>query len=478
MRYFLTFFIAFTVLSGLLFSGCSDDDYSTGKGGLSFSQDTLSFDTIFSGVGSTTAWLKVRNTHNQPVTITNVKLKSGGETGFRINLDGENGKEFNNVVIPAHDSLFLFIAITAPTRNSDKPVFLEDAVLFETEYGSQQIVLEAWSWDAVIWRGKTISSDTILTSIKPYIIYDSLVVAKNATLTILDGVTFYMHDASRIVVRGVVKAKGSQFAPVTFRGDRLDYVIPDLPYDFYPAQWHFIELANTSFNNVFDYVHIRGGYYGLIADSSSIEETKFTMTNSVVHNSYYSCLWSFNNQFSVANSEFTNSGSYTVCVVGGKAVFTHCSIANYMSYNINFVTRDGPTLVLANYTVDSLKNEHPWPLSSAFRNCIVYGSAVEELGFGISSNKNILSDISFVNCMLKTKTDLTGLAVDCIYPQKPGFLKLGADSVKYVFDFRIDSVSPARGKASRTFSALYPYDMNGVSRNDADGPDIGAYEFR
>jgi len=328
-----------SVLCGIIFSGCTEDDFTSDKGELAFSQDTLSFDTIFSSIGSTTAWLKVVNNDNQDITISKVSLESGGESGFRMNLDGENGTVFTDIVIPTHDSLFLFVELTSHLQNTDKPVFLEDAVVFETKTGRQKIVLEAWSWDAIIWRGKIINSDTTLTASKPYIVYDSLVVGENATLTILEGVTMHMHDASKVVVRGTIKAKGSQSAPVIFRGDRLDYILTDFPYDFNPGQWHYIQLAQTSFNNEFDNVRIRGGYYGIVADSSSLERPKMTMTNTVMHNFVYSCLWSFNSQVIIANSELSNSGGYTVCIIGGKAEFTHCTLANYQ----RLITREGPS---------------------------------------------------------------------------------------------------------------------------------------
>jgi len=94
------------------------------------------------------------------------------------------------------------------------------------------------------------------------------------------------------------------------------------------------------------------------------------------------------------------------------------------------------------------------------------------LGLAISKNQEIGSDISFKNCLLRTETDMTDLATGCIYPEKPNFLKLGTEEDKYIFDYRIDSVSSARGNADRAYSVLFPYDMNGVSRTSDDGPSL------
>ena len=474
MKHLLSAFISLFILLCTLFSSCTEDNIFEGKNGLSFSQDTVSFDTLFSTIGSSTTWLKVINNDNTPLNISRVRLKSGGESGFLINLDGVNALSFSNVVIPAHDSLFLFVQLKSFTQNSDKPKFIEDAVLFETESGFKQIVLEAWSWDAIIWKGKTIRADTTITSVKPYIIYDSLVVADNVTLNIQEGTTFHMHDGSKVIVRGTIKAKGSQAAPVTFRGDRLEYILKDFPYDYNPGQWHYIQLTSGSFSNEFDQVRIRGGYYGIVADSSSLDFTKFTMTNTVIHNFVYTGLWSLNCNFTVSNSEISNSGSYTVCLIGGKYVFTHCTLANHT----DLVTRDGPLLVLANYTVDSLKNEIPWPLEVSFRNTIIYGSVTEEVGLAISSNQSIGSSLFFKNCLIRTKSDLTAISSDCLFNKTPNFLKLGTPKDKYAFDFHVDSVSPALGKADKEFSTPLPTDMYGVDRLTDDAPDIGAYEFK
>lgn len=473
-RSILITFCSLMVFAGIMLGSCAQEDLPYEEGKLSFSMDTLSFDTLFSGIGSTTAWLRVVNNSPSDIEVSRVSLRTGGQSGFMMNLDGENAKEFKNVTVPAHDSLFLFVQLTSKLQDNNKPVKIEDAVIFETAKGVQQIVLNAWSWDVVVWKGKTITRDTVLTDNHPFVVYDSLVVAENVTLTLKEGVTLHMHESSRIVVRGTIKAQGVIGAPVTVRGDRLDYILEDFPYDFNPGQWHFIQLTSTSKNNEMDHMVIKGGYYGIILDSAATGDVVLKLTNSVVHNFYYSCLWSVGSNIEVANSQITNSGSYTVCLIGGKSLFTHCTIANHQDQ----IYRDGPALVMVNVTLDSLKNETPWPLKANFRNCIVHGSQSEEIGLGISNNKNILSDYKFESCALRTKTDLGGLAVNCIKSDSVRFVKLSRENEKYIFDFRVDSASVVIGKANPAYSTLYPTDMNGISRFDTDGPDIGAYEFK
>ena len=54
---------------------------------LSFSTDTLSFDTVFSEQGSATAQLMVYNRNANALLIDRVWLENG--TVFRVNIDGE-----------------------------------------------------------------------------------------------------------------------------------------------------------------------------------------------------------------------------------------------------------------------------------------------------------------------------------------------------------------------------------------------------
>lgn len=474
MRFFNTLSFILIFIIGTFYISCTDNETISDNKGLTFSQDTLSFDTIFTGVTTSTAWLKVYNNNKKPLNISEVSLLSSGNSGFRINLDGENAGVFRDVVIPAGDSLFLFVALT-PKVPGQKSEVLEDAIVFKTDEGIKRIILKAVSLNAIKWKSKIISRDTIIENDLPIIVYDSLVVSPGVTLTIRPGATFYMHNSSKVIVHGRISANGESSLPVTFRGDRLEYMLEYFPYDYNPGQWHFIHLTESSYGNTFNHVKIRGAYYGIVAESSSPDSTKFTMTNSVVHNFVYSALWSINSKISISNTELSNSGSYTVCLIGGRSVFTHCTLTNYM--NSGLIVRDGPVLVLANATVDSLKRVKNYPLHASFRNSIIYGTDTEEVGLALTENNQYQPDILFESCMIRTKTNLGSLAKDCIYPDKPGFRKLGTYNEKYIYDFRPDSISPAIDKADRKYSESLPFDLYGVSRLSDKAPDIGAYEY-
>jgi len=467
------FVLLLNVLLSALVS-CSNEEIVTNPGGdLRFSADTLTFDTLFSTVGSTTSWLRVRNMGDKTIRIASISLQSGGASGFHLNLDGEANTAFTNVEIPPHDSLFLFIQVKTNQQGTSTPVKVTDAVLFDTDGPRKQIVLEAWSWDASFWRGKVITADTTLSPNKPIVIYDSLVVAENVTLNMLPGTTLYFHDKAFMKVNGTLSAIGTHDAPITLRGDRLDMVLPNYPYDYYSGQWYFLQLAPTSYNNRFEYVDIHGAYYGIIADSSSLNLSKLKMYNSMVHNMVYSCVWSNTSNMEFGNCQLTNSGSYTVAQIGGNAQYTHCTIANYQD------GRDGPALILVNSLSDSKDTSiiRAYPMSATLNNCIVFGSRTDEVGLG--KRENIAWAASFWNCLLRaTSIPITLASVtNCKYASDAKFLKLGSEDDKYVFDFRLDSISPAWNIGSTTFLSSYPLDRNGISRTIDNKPDAGAYEW-
>ena len=58
---------------------------------ISFSHDTVLFDTVFTTMGSSTKLVMVYNPNRQAVQIEQVSMQEGKH--FRINLDGENNIE-------------------------------------------------------------------------------------------------------------------------------------------------------------------------------------------------------------------------------------------------------------------------------------------------------------------------------------------------------------------------------------------------
>src|SRR4030042_6522627 len=62
-----------------------------------FSCDTVTFDTIFTTIGSTTMNFKVYNTSDRPLLISSIELAGGESSYFRLNIDGSPSVRENNV---------------------------------------------------------------------------------------------------------------------------------------------------------------------------------------------------------------------------------------------------------------------------------------------------------------------------------------------------------------------------------------------
>jgi hypothetical protein len=111
MRFYL---ITFSVLVLIIFgSSCRKDfDYPASNGNLEFSKDTVYLDTIFSTIASSTRTLKVYNNSSEDFEIPSIRLSQGQNSSYRLNVDGESGKEFNNIPLLSKDSLPIFIETT------------------------------------------------------------------------------------------------------------------------------------------------------------------------------------------------------------------------------------------------------------------------------------------------------------------------------------------------------------------------------
>lgn len=82
----LTFLFVFLLL-GIV--GCmKDEDYTTSiTDTLSFSKDTVRFDTIISGEPTRTYNFTVYNKANKALRISQVALAKGGNSPFKVNVD-------------------------------------------------------------------------------------------------------------------------------------------------------------------------------------------------------------------------------------------------------------------------------------------------------------------------------------------------------------------------------------------------------
>ena len=153
---------------------------------LSFSADTISFDTIFTQKGSATQRLKVYNNSNNKLVISSIELN--GTQNFAININGVKTDALQNVEILAKDSMTIFVQVYIDPSNQNTPFLVTDSISFLTNTNRQQVILTAYGQDAYRISKKTINVDTVWQAEKPYLISDTLKVSAGKTLALQEGV--------------------------------------------------------------------------------------------------------------------------------------------------------------------------------------------------------------------------------------------------------------------------------------------------
>ena len=156
--------ILFFIVLNLLSCDGLDENYSNNPNHrLSFSVDTLSFDTVFTTIGSATKEFMIYNRNDQPLLISEIMLASGEETGFRINVDGRKGDHFQDVRIQADDSLYVFVEVTVNPNASNQPLLVDDSIIFTTNGVKQSVRLEAYGQNVNLYKnGLILTQDTHL----------------------------------------------------------------------------------------------------------------------------------------------------------------------------------------------------------------------------------------------------------------------------------------------------------------------------
>lgn len=469
------FFILSLIVLPIIFFSCEEkDNFSSDPNiRLEFSRDTVSFDTVFTSFGSSTSRLKVYNRSKNSVTISSIEIMNPDKSGFRMNVDGEVGDRIENVDLLKKDSLFIFIEVTVDPLNSDNPMLISDSIRFNVNGSTQYIYLEAIGQDVHLWTGKVIDKDTTLRAGKPFLIYDSLYVKEGVTLNIEKNVKLNFHSGAKMQIAGTLNSKGTLAEPVVFRADRYDNFFTTVPYDRIPGQWPGVIVDSTSFNNHFEYTHIRNSVKGVYFKPSDPSIKKATFLNSIVHNTSEDGIYAENCWIEGLNSQFSNAGGNVMKLVGGQYEFLHCTLANYMLW----AKKNGKALSINNYVYGEGQDIHGRPLTKcSFINTIIAGSSSSEATLNKDPNNSYPFAHLFINCLIKASGKDDPNFIETVWNKDPDFKNINKDK-NYYYNFELDSISPAIHMADRSYSIKLPYDMKGVYRLADNGPDIGCYEW-
>ncbi|MBU2525142.1 MAG: hypothetical protein KKC03_00885 [Bacteroidetes bacterium] len=491
--------------------GCRRDfDTTLSSGRLEFSRDTVYLDTVFTNIGSATFRLKVFNRSGSDIRIPTIRLAGGAESPFRLNVGGDAGKSFEDVVILERDSLFVFIETTLNINDftqSENEFLVTDEILFDSGSNEQKVTLVSLVRDAIFLFPERLqdgTKETLLlgldqegnelriegffleddelnfTNQKPYVIFGFAAIPVDKTLTIDAGARIHFHansgliaaNGSTLLVNGAPSNTAEMENEVIFQGDRLQNFFSDIP-----GQWSTIWLTAGSKGHQIRHATIKNSTVGLLVESNEDPGTPtLQIDNTQIYNSGSVGLLGRGSHIEGSNVVIDNSGQISLFLsFGGRYDFVHSTFANFLNLN----QRQFPSVVLTNTFQLADGSELTQDLTMArFENCIIDGNASNELDFDASTAAAF--NFQFVNSLVRFENPAR-VANDPLFDFNDNslyenvFLNLKSSFVDdQNSDLRITSESELIGLGSASGATRAPIDLLGVNRTTA--PDLGAYQ--
>ena len=456
MKTLLLFLIAVSVI----FSCKKNDFIKSPDAVLSFSTDSLKFDTVFTSVGSVTKSFKIINNNKQKI-LADVKLIGGINSSFKTNIDGEATPQKTNLEIPAEDSIYVFVTLQINPTTQNLPFIVSDSISVKFNNNERFIQLEGFGQNANFLRNQTISSNTTWDNLLPYVILNGVKVAENATLTIESGTKIFFHANSPMLVDGTLLVNGQHSNPVIFSGDRLDEYYRDLP-----GSWPGIYFSESSKSNKMVFAEIKNPFVGISAISSNNNLTpQLILEQSKIYNAYDAGIQLTATFANVSNSLIYNCATNIKIREGGNYNFTFNTIASYSS---QYLFRTNPVLSVYNFNDEQTVSQN---LNANFTNCIFWGN-----GGLVENEVDVIKqgagdfNVVFDHCIYKANSNPESITfIASLRNQDPNFELI--DVINNDYDFHV-SAGPV---IDNGIEVPFSYDLDNNPRV-VGLPDIGAYE--
>lgn len=449
-------------------TACIDDSFTDSPADQPrFSVDTLSMGVVFTDQLTVTHRFTVSNPASKSLSIGRIALSGDGADYFRLNVDGFSGREFSNVEIRGKDSIFVFVEATLPPSQIDLPLEVKAYVDFTTNGVTRSVVLSALGQDVERLHGLVVTEDTVLDSPRPYQIFDSLVVAPGATLTVAPGVRLLFHDKAYMAVDGRLLCLGTADNPVTLAGDRTGNVVSDISFDLMSRQWDGLYFSPGSNGNRLEHTVVKNTVNGVVIDGDDAPDgsTSLSLLNCRLRNSGATALAAIHADITADGCEFAEAASGLVYLHGGNHMFSQCTFANYYL----FAAISGPAIAFSHIDGESDDlSDHPY--GKAFiDNSIIYG-----LGADLSHGDLSGSEIYIRRSLLKSKGTDDDNFIECIWGEDPLYYTIRNE---YIFDYQLREDSPAIAAGDPALvSERAAVDAYGLSRGSQ--PDLGAYVYQ
>ncbi|MEY4604826.1 MAG: hypothetical protein RIT43_2118 [Bacteroidota bacterium] len=440
----------------------------TSKKNLSFSVDTLVFDTVFTTVGSTTQQFKIYNKENRTVRIDEIELMGGDASPFRMNIDGLQGDFIQGIEIEGNDSLFAFVEVTLDINGQNLPMIVEDSIRFRTNGKDQYVKLAVWGQDAYFhFNDLNDDVDNPWLSDKPHVIYGYAAIDSAKTLTIPAGTDIFLHkNAILYVYKGTLNIEGTLGNEVTFQGDRLESLYDDVAGQYYGIYFH--QARPSSIN----YAIIKNGTSGIHMFSRDNAFTGYTLslTNTIIqNNARYGVFLYSGAKLKAENCVIAKNGTHALLVLeGSDFLLNHCNLLGYAGGGSGT-----PAVGISNYYNDYANGTvNVGSINEGkIYNSVIYGNETTEIVFDTLSDAAITLSFDIQNCVIKRETAATENYYNAIYwNADPLFNDIE------LYDFLFPSGSSLNNHGNATLgSPTVTLDIKGTSRSSST-PDIGAYE--
>lgn len=423
---------------------------------ISFSNDSVKFDTLLTGRKSYSERLILFNRNENAVRLSSIRLLEGQASDFELIVNGKTGNSFSDEVLFGNDSILIIISTTPSFTGLDSASEVLESIIFEFNGKRKDVILQTFGLD-VITISKTLDCNAVWSGKIPYLLNETVVVKESCTLTIEKGVQVFMGNDESLIIEGTLLIHGDSAAGVVITNDIFDSGLRNTS-----GQWGDIYFGPKSTGNQVRHAKISNGTNGLLLDSRSAPEGKeLILENTEIKNMVGSGLISLSADIEMTNSIVFNCNRHLVGIyAGGEVVFQSNTFVN----EGNDFFRSNPSFFVSN-TASSDTIEIKGVINLEMRDNIIWGNLREELE--VEESGEFTNMISIKNNIIKSVTNRH--RIGNIIGSEQNFPKFVTVLGR---NYQLDSTSLAINKGSNFDVGI---DLTGKSRDSM--PDIGAYEW-
>ncbi|MDJ1502643.1 choice-of-anchor Q domain-containing protein [Xanthocytophaga agilis] len=453
---FLGKYICLLILLTLCIVSCKPQDeiLTDNPKPVTFSEDAIVFDTVFTALTTTTEYFFVRNPNKNAVLIKSVHLGNPASP-YSVIISGRPITSAKNIELRGGDSLLVMVKMDIPSKDSSKAFVLYDSLMFDMQDTMPNIKLLAWGQDAVFVKEKQLSCNQTWTAEKPYILFDSVIVSENCQLTIEKGAKIYAYNNAALVVNGTLKANGTISEPIQFMGFRQDG-----DYREASGLWTGLSFRGSNKGSLLNFVQIRNATNAIFIDSPDTDsETDVTIQNTIIQYARQSGILGIESDIHAINTRITQCGEfYFAGLGGGNYRLWHCTLVG--TYYL--LQRENGALLFSDYVkFNSVDRENN--LFCEVKNTVVWGTLANEVDF--VQNTNYTFTQNFSHNLLKTPANALIYNATNLLSIDPDFTSITQ------LNFLPQEASPLVDAGENLGVTS---DLKGKPRDSK--PDIGAYE--